>query len=62
MSDDQILPPHAFAAVRDGILTGLGREPEPSEPTLGHGAPDLGTDWAWNWGHPDGQPTSEESE
>jgi hypothetical protein len=42
-----ILPPHAFAAIRDELL---GREPVGSRPTLGLGAPDLGTDWAWNWG------------
>jgi hypothetical protein len=30
------------------------REPEPSRPTFGygHGAPDLGLNWAWNWGQP----------
>jgi hypothetical protein len=27
-------------------------KPHPSRPTTAFGAPDLGLDWAWNWGQP----------
>jgi hypothetical protein len=42
------VPPHTFAAIRDALHA--DREPQPSRPALGHGAPHIGTNHAWNWG------------